>query len=543
MLTRPEHKATPAYRRLLTDLNRIVREFGVDNAVVMRRESDGRYRYVAIDHDGFDIGELVHIHALFPETYRATEDTWQAGEMMHSQLFGGRAGGEEYAQFVQINTPLKVDGRVVAILMLNKFADPVAAAVRAKATRVIGLSVGLIAIGLVLFVVISVRMLRPLQVLTAAAGRVAQGDLDIAVPVPRSRDEVGRLARAFQGMVEGLRQRDFIRNTFGRYVSTEVAEAILGSPGGHRLGGDRREITLLVADLRGFSVLAERMRPEGVIRSLNRHLGRMVEILVRHRATIDEFQGDGILAFFGAPLAAPDDPERAVACALEMQRALADLNGEERGQGWPELSMGIGIHTGEVIVGNIGSERRTKYGAVGAAVNLAYRIESQTVGGQVLISATTYGRVRDIVEVGETIEARLKGVTGTIALREVIAVRGAYAASLPARPRMSLIALEPPLPVVCHPVDGTQVVETGIAGQIMRASREALEVLLTRPVEPRATLLVILGEGGPEEGSEAYGKVLALEPAADGRVVVTLALTAMAPDVRREVAGRMAVHF
>ncbi|MGH7332116.1 MAG: adenylate/guanylate cyclase domain-containing protein [Candidatus Rokuibacteriota bacterium] len=226
-------------------------------------------------------------------------------------------------------------------------------------------------------------------------GTGAQGDLDVAVPAPRSRDEVGRLARAFQRMVEGLRQRDFIRDAFGRYVSAEMAEAVLGSPGGPRLGGDRREITLLVADLRGCSVLAEHLSAEEVIACLNRHFGRMVEILARYRATIDEFQGDGILAFFGAPLATPDDAERAVACALEMQRVLGDVNDEQRRQGLPELSMGIGIHTGEVIVGNIGSERRTKYGAVGTAVNLAYRIESQTVGGQVLISPSTYARVRD----------------------------------------------------------------------------------------------------------------------------------------------------
>jgi class 3 adenylate cyclase len=385
-------------------------------------------------------------------------------------------------------------------------------------------------------------MLRPLQLLTATAGRVAQGDLDVAVPAPRRRDEVGRLARAFQDMVEGLRQRDFIRNTFGRYVSAEVAEAILGSPGGQRLGGDRREITLLVADLRGFSVLAERLRPEEVIGCLNRHFGRMVEILAGHRATIDEFQGDGILAFFGAPLAAADDPQRAVACALEMQRALGDLNDEERGEGFPELSMGIGIHTGEVIVGNIGSERRTKYGAVGAAVNLAYRIESQTVGGQVLISSTTYARVRDVVEVGAFIEARLKGVSGTVTLHDVLAMRGPYAASLRPRPSLSFVALQPPLPVVCHAVEGAQVVEGGIAGLITRASHEALEMRLERPVELRSSLLVVFGGTGLEEGGEAYGKVVAIGPAENGGVLIALALTAMPPDVRRLLEERMVEH-
>jgi class 3 adenylate cyclase len=539
-LTRPEHRASHTYLRLLADLNRIRREFDVDNAVVMRRQPDGRYTYVAIDHDGFDIGEEVHIHALFPETYRATEETWRAGAMMHSQLFGGRAGGEEFAQFVQINTPLVLEDRVVAILMLNKFADPVAAAVRAKTTRVIGLSAGLIALGLGLFGLISARMLRPLQTLTAAAGRVARGDLDVAVPAPRSGDEVARLTRAFQAMVEGLRQRDFIRDTFGRYVSPEVAATVLGSPEGLKLGGDRREITLLVADLRGFSALAARQPPEDVIRCLNGYLGRVVEVLARYRATIDEFQGDGILAFFGAPLAAPDDPERAVACAIDMQRALADLNQEQRRLGWPELAMGVGIHTGEVIVGNIGSERRTKYGAVGAAVNLAFRIESQTVGGQVLLGPSTYERVRDLVEVRRTLEVRLKGAGKSLRLYDVVAIRGVYATRLPAPEETALVPLDPPMPVVCHPVEGTRVAAAGIPGQVTRASAEALEVRLQRAVDPRTTMVVVV-EGVPgADDREIYGKATSVDAGPGGTVVVGLALTSVPPGIRRLLRERRA---
>ena len=111
-------------------------EFDVDNAVVLRRDREGRYVYVAIDHGEFNPGDRAHIHDLFPATFKATDDTWSAGEMMHSQLFGGRAEGTDYAQFLQINTPLKVDDKVVAILMLNKFADPVAVAVRMRTMRV-----------------------------------------------------------------------------------------------------------------------------------------------------------------------------------------------------------------------------------------------------------------------------------------------------------------------------------------------------------------------------------------------------------------------
>ncbi len=541
-LTRPEDKATEAYRRLLTDLRRIKREFEVDNAVVMRRQADGRYTYVAIDHDGFDIGEPAQIHELFPATYRATEDTWQAGEMMHSRLFGGRAGGEEYAQFVQINTPLKVDQRVVAILMLNKFADPVAAAVRAKTIRVVGLSAGLIVVGLALFSLVSARMLRPLRTLTAAAGRVAQGDLDVAVPESRSTDEVGGLTRAFQGMLEGLRQRDFIRDTFGRYVSPEVAQTVLGSPEGLKLGGDRREITLLVSDLRGFSVLAERLPAEEVITCLNRYLERVVEVLGRYRATIDEFQGDGILAFFGAPLAAADDAERAVACAIEMQRTLAKLNDEQRALGVAELTMGIGIHTGEVIVGNIGSERRAKYGAVGAAINLAYRIESQTVGGQVLISPTTYARVRAAVDVRGSLDAHLKGVADAVTLYDVVAVRGTYAAALPDVARTPLAPVEPPLPVVCYPVDQGRVTVVGVAGHVTRASREALEVRLEGRLEPRSTVRVAFDDAGPQGPSQIYGKVERVEPVPAGGAVVSIVLTAVPPEAQGFFQRRAPTH-
>jgi class 3 adenylate cyclase len=527
-ITGPEHTKTPAYTRLLADLNRIKREFDVDNAVVLRRGADGRYVYVAIDHGEFDPGDGAHIHDLFPATYTATEDTWQAGEMMHSQLFGGRAEGTEYAQFLQINTPLKLGDRVVAILMLNKFADPVAAAVRMRTMRVTALSVGLFAVGLALFAVLSGRMLRPLKTLTTAADQVAAGDLDVPLPPARSRDEVGRLARSFAGMLEGLRQRDFIRDTFGRYISKEVVDTLLGSPDGLKLGGDRREITLLVSDLRGFTSLAGRLAPEEVIRILNRYLERVVEILTRYRATVDEFQGDGILAFFGAPLAAPDDAARAVACAIDMQRALVAINDEQRALGLPALEMGIGINTGEVIVGNIGSEKRTKYGAVGAAINLAYRIESQTVGGQVLIGPRTYELVRDVVEVRGTLEVALKGVDAPLTVYEVTAVRGAHATALPERVEDARVPLDPPLPLVYYRLEGKRLSDTALPGRLRAVSATTAEVAVAGPLAARESVRLVVA------GMDAYAKVL--EPRGEGEVLV--AFTDVSPDLKRWLAEK-----
>jgi class 3 adenylate cyclase len=519
----PEHKTTPAYTRLLTDLNRIKREFDVDNAVVLRREADGRYVYVAIDHGDFDPGDRAHIHDLFPATFKATDDTWRAGEMMHSQLFGGRVEGTDYAQFVQINTPLKTDGKVVGILMLNKFADPVAAAVRMKTMRVTALSVGLFAIGLALFALLSMRMLQPLKTLTTAAGQVAQGNLDVPLPPARSGDEVGRLSQSFAGMLEGLRQRDFIRDTFGRYISKEVVDTLLGSPDGLKLGGDRREITLLVSDLRGFTSLAGRLAPEEVIGILNRYLARVVEILTKYRATVDEFQGDGILAFFGAPLAAPDDVERAVACAIEMQHALVALNEEQRRLGLPELEMGIGINTGEVIVGNIGSERRTKYGAVGAAINLAYRIESQTIGGQVLLGPRTYELVRDVIDVRGTLDLSLKGVDARLTIHDVRAIRGTYATALPERADAARVRLDPAVPATCYRLDGKRLSDTPLAARLHAVSATTAEASVTGELAERDSVRLVV------DGMDAYVKVL--ERRADGEVVV--AFTDVSPELKR----------
>jgi adenylate cyclase len=144
------------------------------------------------------------------------------------------------------------------------------------------------------------------------------------------------------------------------------------------MSGENREVTFLVSDLRGFTALTSRLSPHQVIEIMNRYFEHMVEIIARYRGTVNEFMGDGILAFFGAPLYADDDPERAVACAIEMQNALAEVNAEQRRLKLPELAMGIGINTGDVVVGNIGSERRASYGAVGTPINAAYITSQHT---------------------------------------------------------------------------------------------------------------------------------------------------------------------
>src|SRR5213083_2486590 len=174
--------------------------------------------------------------------------------------------------------------------------------------------------------------------------------------------------------VELARAHELVRRAFGRYVSEEVAESLLRDPEGLELGGEERDATILMSDLRGFTAMAERLAPRDVIEVLNLYLETMVDVIGRYEGTIDEIIGDAILVIFGAPVACSDHAAKAVACGLAMQLAMADVNGRLAAKNGIQLEMGIGIHTGRVIVGNIGSLRRTKYAAVGSNVNLAGRV-------------------------------------------------------------------------------------------------------------------------------------------------------------------------
>src|SRR6266446_9972278 len=186
--------------------------------------------------------------------------------------------------------------------------------------------------------------------------------------------------------VELARAHELVRRAFGRYVSEEVAESLLRDPEGLELGGEERDATILMSDLRGFTAMAERLAPREVIEILNLYLETMVDVIGQYEGTIDEIIGDAILVIFGAPVACHDHAAKAVACGLAMQLAMTDVNQRLAAKAGVQLEMGVGIHTGRVIVGNIGSLRRTKYAAVGSNVNLAGRVESFSTGGQVLIT-------------------------------------------------------------------------------------------------------------------------------------------------------------
>ena len=342
--------------------------------------------------------------------------------------------------------------------------------------------------------------------------------LEMQLTLKRQKAEIRRLADDLE-----LRNR-FIRGLFGRYVSEEVVTGLLSSPEGPALGGEHRRLTLLMSDLRGFTTLTEGLAPERVLRLLNSYLAGMADVILAHQGTIDEFVGDGILAIFGAPLARPDDARRAVACAIGMQSAMVELNQRNVAEGLPRLEMGISIHTGDVIVGNIGSERRTKYGVVGSAVNHAGRIESFTVGGQVLISEATLGAAGEGVRVGARLAIDAKGTREPIVVYDL---RGVGDESLPDAADEA-VPLSEPIRALCHVVEGKRVEAEVFGAEVIELSSHGAIVLSPRRLRPLSNLKLEL-RPPDQDPVEIYAKVVSVAPGGS----VTLRFTSLPARVDR----------
>ena len=240
------------------------------------------------------------------------------------------------------------------------------------------------------------------------------------------RDAV-KAMKQIQYLNNQLQMRNKLLNeTFGRFLSDEIVRQLLDTPDGLMLGGKKHTLSIMMSDLRGFTAMSEQMEPQALISMLNHYLGEMTDLIQRYNGTIIEFIGDGILAIFGAPHPSDYHASDAVAAAVAMQKQMKAINEWNRDRNFPILAMGIGINTGEVIVGNIGSEKRTKYGVVGSHVNLCGRIESYTVGGQILISPQTRSMISCDLDVAQELEVYPKGVKGTLTLSHITGIGKPY---------------------------------------------------------------------------------------------------------------------
>jgi adenylate cyclase len=269
----------------------------------------------------------------------------------------------------------------------------------------------------------------------------------------------------------------------------------------------------MMSDLRAFSSLSESLHPEQVVTMLNNYLGAMAEIIGEYNGTIDEFIGDAILALFGAPVRRDDDAERAVACAVAMQLAMESVNEKNQELGFPEIEMGIAINTGEVVVGNIGSQKRSKYGVVGSQVNLTGRIESYTVGGQILASQSTVDAVGPILELGEKLSLGAKGFKDPVVVHDLRGISGKHDLSLPNH-REELRTLVREIPLKICKLKGKQVCGDEFEGSMVRLSLKegemrSGEISTESPLTPMNNVRIqFTGLNGVLIPGDLYAKVM-----------------------------------
>ena len=245
--------------------------------------------------------------------------------------------------------------------------------------------------------ILSRQVTRPLYSLRASIDAIGKGDLDVHATANTTL-EFTEMATAINAMAAGLRERDRIKRAFSGYISRQMMELIVTKGELPGLKGERRRITVLFADIRGFTSIAEGMRPEEVVEMLSEFFSRMVEVILRNHGTIDKFLGDGMMVIFGAPLDDPYQEEHAVAAAVEMQTELEKLCAKWDSEGRRRFKMGIGINSGSAVVGNIGSQEHMEYTAIGDTVNLAARLESATkdLDVDIIVSEHTYDSVRPL---------------------------------------------------------------------------------------------------------------------------------------------------
>ena len=360
------------------------------------------------------------------------------------------------------------------------------------------------------FVMLGGLSILGLSGLTLAIGKLRRTARELEF---RVRERTADLALANEGLEK---RNQLISQVFGRYLNSEVVAELLEKPEAIKIGGDRKTLTILTSDLRGFTALSERLSPEEVVRILNLYLKYMSETIERYRGTIDKFMGDGILVLFGAPTTRPDDTERAVACAVAMQLVMVEVNEQITQWGHPPLQMGIGINTGDVVVGNIGSETRIDYSVVGNQVNLTYRIESYTVGGQVLISESTWKRVCHLAIIDDQKQVKPKGLDRPVTIYQVKGIAGDYNLFLPQEEEV-FVNLSSPLPLRYTILEGKHIGADVFNGSLVQLSdRGALIISHQKrkddvPLELSNIKLNLLDEVTGKCSDDIYAKVTSVD--------------------------------
>ncbi len=282
--------------------------------------------------------------------------------------------------------------------------------VRYVAVAIILTTVGVLLLGILFMTIFVTVMIKPVRLLVNGVSAIAAGNFDQKINIRRG-DELGDLTQAFNEMAKSLKEKEVMRGAFSKVVTQSVMDHLIQHPDGLKLGGEKKTVTVFFSDIRGFTPMSEALSAEEVVHILNEYFTAMTAIIFKYQGTLDKYMGDAIMAIWGAPIEMQDHAERAVLASIEMGEKMKALQAKWRTEGKREVNIGIGINSGEVVVGNIGSNERLEYTAIGDNVNLTQRLESVAEKGQILISAATYERVKHKVDAIMLDPIKVKGKT------------------------------------------------------------------------------------------------------------------------------------
>ncbi|MCJ7684788.1 MAG: adenylate/guanylate cyclase domain-containing protein [Desulfobacteraceae bacterium] len=295
-----------------------------------------------------------------------------------------------------------------------------------------------------------------------------------------------------------------------------------------------------MTDLRGFTAIGERLPAEDVVSIINIYLETMTEIILKHQGTIDEFIGDAIFVIFGAPVLRDNDAKRAVACAVEMQLAMEEVNRRCRENGYPEVHQGIGINSGQLVVGNIGSKKRMKYGVVGRNVNLTARIESYTVGGQIFISENTLEECgQHLLRIDDQMEVMPKGVKKPLSIYEVGGIRGEFNLFLPEKVVVELPELQLPLTILFTILEGKHASDETHKGTVVKMLDNVAEIRAGIAADKLTNLKISVSDyDGKEITTDLYAKVT--RKVSDSPAIFRVNFTSIPPEAEGFLKGVIA---
>ncbi|MBI5210090.1 MAG: HAMP domain-containing protein [Elusimicrobia bacterium] len=415
---KPEDMKKPSYvkmRRLLASVRKATAFLSVEDLCLFRRTATpNKWEYIV---DADETPDQANLGDPFDATtwheMRAAYDGPTLDRDFHRDEQGAYLSG--YAPVHNKH------GDAVAVLEVYTNAVTFKDILRRVRTGMLQILAGVLLLTWPCSFVLGRLLSRPLRELARAAEEVGKGNFDHAVSLPRG-GEFDALGQAFIKMTAGLKERDFVKQVIQRYVSKEVAAKIMEMPLAELLAGERRRVTVLFTDVRSFTGMAEKMRPEEVLQILNDHFSILIDALFDFEGTLDKFLGDGLMAIFGAPITHPNDAERAVRAGLRMLARIEGFNLRQRSAGKPELRIGIGVNTGTAVAGNIGSDKRKEYSVIGDTVNVAARLQGLAKAGELVISQTTYEEIRDLVKVEKLPPQTLKGKDGPVDVYRVLAI-------------------------------------------------------------------------------------------------------------------------